>query len=195
MGFWRRKANGAYNKQDYPTMRSFSKNQPHEIWQPTVPKWEKDFCAKVGLVSWKKILETKKYIHLYDKVMEWNDSACEEAFKQAKKKFWAKINGFESEIVLPGPDIYIDEVDWDAEIDPGLYLDLERQPEQSDDEERDFKDANGNGWKNNVELGLGIDMIVPSGWGDAEEDFKGADGNGWNNNAELGGIDKIISSG
>ncbi|XP_060967494.1 uncharacterized protein LOC115711123 [Cannabis sativa] len=127
--------------------------------------------------------------------MEWNDSACEEAFKQAKKKFWAKINGFESEIVLPGPDIYIDEVDWDAEIDPELYLDLERQPEQSDDEERDFKDANGNGWKNNVELGLGIDMIVPSGWGDAEEDFKGADGNGWNNNAELGGIDKIISSG
>ncbi|KAF4373649.1 hypothetical protein F8388_025343 [Cannabis sativa] len=169
MGFWRRRANGAYNKQDYHTMRSFSKNQPHGIcsclfslsicvliWQPTVPKWEKDFCAKVGLVSWRKILETKKYIHLYDKVMEWNDSACEEAFKQAKKKFWAKINGFESEIVLPGPDIYIDEVDWDAEIDPELYLDLERQPEQSDDEERDFKDANGNAGRTMLNLALAL---------------------------------------
>jgi hypothetical protein len=68
----------------------------------------------------------KKFLHVHDNVVKWNDSAGEEAFHNAKKRFFAKMHDLPCDISLPNPDLYIDEVDWDSKIDPELFLDLER---------------------------------------------------------------------
>ncbi|KAK8651436.1 hypothetical protein V6N13_141037 [Hibiscus sabdariffa] len=44
-------------------------------WQPTVPSWEMKFCNLVGSVRWRKLLETKRCMKLYDNVVQWKDSA------------------------------------------------------------------------------------------------------------------------
>nr|XP_027186949.1 uncharacterized protein LOC113783901 isoform X1 [Cicer arietinum] len=107
------------------------------IWQPTVPRWEKMFCSSVGSVPWEKLVETKKYMYLYDNVVNWNDSASEEAFDNAKSRFWSEINGLPCDIPLPDPDIYIDDIDWSSTIDPELILDLERDAIVPSDKEND----------------------------------------------------------
>lgn len=101
-------------------------------WRSAVPSWEKEFCRFVGSVPWKKLVEAKRYIHLYDKVLKWNDSAVEEAFHDAKERFWAEINGIPCSIALPDPNLHIDEVDWVSEVDPELLCDLDRWPEALD---------------------------------------------------------------
>ncbi|KAI6673765.1 hypothetical protein NL676_001671 [Syzygium grande] len=70
--------------------------------------------------------KAKRYIRTYDKVLKWNDSTVEEAFPNAKERFWAEINGLPCNISLPDPNIHIDEVDWESEMDPVVFLDLER---------------------------------------------------------------------
>lgn len=102
-------------------------------------------------------------MHIYDRVVQWDDSAGEDAFKNAKSRFWAEINGFTCDLSLPDPDVYIDYVDWDAEVDTDLILDLERGPDPITEEEEHvvILDAlvlsgqySGLGWG--------------TGWGDAE---------------------------
>lgn len=103
-------------------------------------------------------------MYLYENIVQWNDSAGEEAFQNAKNRFWAKINDRPCDISLPDPDIYIDEIDWNSSIDPELILDLEREPKPSDE-------TKGEG----VIVGdpfLLNQPIACTGWGDAEEDFK-----------------------
>ncbi|CAN6485907.1 unnamed protein product [Victoria cruziana] len=87
-------------------------------WKPTVPSWEKEFCARVCFIPWSKVLETKKDMSLYANVVEWDDSAGEEAFTNAKKRFWAEINDLPCDVSLPDPDIYIDRIDWDSIAEP-----------------------------------------------------------------------------
>ncbi|XP_047318172.1 uncharacterized protein LOC124921543 [Impatiens glandulifera] len=141
--------------------RSFNDRKPPiGNWQPTVPLWEKKFCNVIGSVSWEKILDTKKYFHLYENVINWNDSAAEEAFHNAKKRFWAKINDLPCDLSPPDPDIYIDTVDWNSEIDPQLLLDLEREYVVPDEQEK--------------EVVVIIDQdncqyYSPDGWGDMDD--------------------------
>lgn len=106
--------------------RSLARKPPLGSWQPAVPSWEKQFCKLVGSVPWHRLVEAKKYLHIHDKVVKWNDSAVEEAFHNAKERYWAEINGLPCSISLPDPNIHIDEVDWESKVDPELLLDLER---------------------------------------------------------------------
>ncbi|CAL5420760.1 unnamed protein product [Camellia sinensis] len=148
--------------------RSQNRKPPIGNWQPTVPSWEKKFCTVVGSVPWRKIVETKKCIHLYDNVLKWNDSAGEEAFHNAKNRFWAEINGFPCDISLPNPDIHIDKIDWNSNIDPELLLDLEREFVVPDDQEKR---------EQVVIIGEPLvpsESFSPAGWGDAEVDVKKA---------------------
>ncbi|XP_062004415.1 uncharacterized protein LOC133721740 [Rosa rugosa] len=139
--------------------------QHDDSWQFSVPSWEKKFCTSVGSVPWKKLLDTKRCMYLYENIVQWNDSAGEEAFQNAKNRFWAKINGLPCNISLPDPDIYIDEIDWNSSIDPELILDLEREPKPSDDETK------GEGVIVGHPLLLNQSFSC-TGWGDAEDDFK-----------------------
>ena len=75
-----------------------------------MPPWEKSFCACVS-VPWEKVINTKRYMHHAD-VLNWNDSAGEEAFLNGKHRFWEDINGIPCSIVLPDPDIYNDAIGW-----------------------------------------------------------------------------------
>ncbi|KAF2308140.1 hypothetical protein GH714_035633 [Hevea brasiliensis] len=53
------------------------------------------------------------------------------------KTGFGKINGLHCDISLPDPDIYIDEIDWNSNIDPELYLDLEREPKYPDEKDKE----------------------------------------------------------
>ncbi|KAK6945228.1 hypothetical protein RJ641_026330 [Dillenia turbinata] len=143
-----------------------NRKPPCGSWQRTVPSWEKEFCFKVGSVPWRKLVETKKIMYLYENVVRWNDSAGEEAFNNAKIRFWADMNGLPCETSLPDPDIYIDKVDWDLEIDPQLILDLECPTDVPDEPTTDENC-----------MFVGNPLVIkydplPSGWGDEEEDLK-----------------------
>ncbi|XWS59067.1 hypothetical protein CRYUN_Cryun08bG0090400 [Craigia yunnanensis] len=158
-----RRQKGEIHHQEMQGTRPHRRKPPLATWQPTVPSWEKKFCSLVGSVPWQKLLETKRFMYLYDNIVQWNDSACEEAFYNAKNRFWAEINGLPCEIRLPDPDSYIDKIDWDSEIDPELLLDLEREPDTPDQ-----KDKN----ENVLILGNSLFMnqsFSCGGWGDAEE--------------------------
>jgi hypothetical protein len=66
---------------------------------------------------------------MHPNVVNWADSAVKEAFDNAKNRFWAEFNGFPCNIPLPDPNIYIDDVDWNAPVDNELYLDLDKEAE------------------------------------------------------------------
>ncbi|GAV81563.1 hypothetical protein CFOL_v3_25017 [Cephalotus follicularis] len=165
MGSWRRQK-GEIHYHAVQGTRSHNKKPPQASWQPTVPSWEKKFCSSIGSVPWRKLLETKSSMYLYDNVVQWNDSAGEEAFHNAKNRFWAEINGLHCDISLPDPDIYIDEIDWNSGIDPELLLDLDREPNVPDVMDNDEK----------VVLLENTLLLDPSfsctGWGDVEEEFQ-----------------------
>ncbi|XP_014500269.1 uncharacterized protein LOC106761253 [Vigna radiata var. radiata] len=96
-----------------------------EYWQDGIPVWEKKYCTTVGLVPWQKIVDSKTLICCHSNVSEWNDSAAEEAFKNAKKRYWAKINSLSCDISLPDPDTYTDQIDWNPSIDPDLIKEID----------------------------------------------------------------------
>lgn len=104
-------------------------------------------------------------MYLYDNVVQWNDSAGEEAFNNAKNRYWAEINGLPCNISLPDPDTYIDEIDWSSDVDPELILDLDREPKDLD--QRNKEDEG-------VILGslLLNQPFSCTGWGDAEEEVQ-----------------------
>ncbi|KAM7530038.1 hypothetical protein LguiB_033448 [Lonicera macranthoides] len=164
MSNWRRQKGDLYNP-EFTTRSSDNKKPPLGNRQPTVPSWEKKFCKSVGCVPWYKIMEMKRYFHLYDNVVHWNDSAGEEAFQNAKNRFYAKIHSLPCDISLPDPDIYIDEIDWNSQIDPELLLDLDREP------------IILNGEKHYAGIVI-LDSLLKdqgfssSGWGDCEEKVK-----------------------
>ncbi|XP_077242554.1 uncharacterized protein LOC143883075 [Tasmannia lanceolata] len=147
--------------QRYPP-RSQIRRPPQGCWQPTVTSWEKKFCSSVCSISWKQLCETKDLMSYYENIAQWNDSSGEEAFHNAKARFWAEINGLPCDISLPNPDIYIDEIDWNSNIDPELLLDLDKKPLAPSDEEKNEK----LGWD---PFNLSNFPIPCTGWGDDED--------------------------
>ncbi|XP_047967364.1 uncharacterized protein LOC125211554 [Salvia hispanica] len=148
--------------------RSQSKKPPRGYWQPKIPAWEKEFCKVVGSMDWETLLQMKRFMHLYDKVMEWNDSAGEEAFSNAKKRYWANKNGLSCHVSLPDPDLYIDKINWDSDNDPELLLpdvvSLAASPQTEEDQYHDpvviFGDS-----------AIPDNVFATVGWGDWEENF------------------------
>lgn len=125
------------------------------VWKQTVPAWEKQFCKVIGSMDWETFLHLKKYVNMYDNVMKWDDSAGEEAFSIAKKRFWAQMHGYSCDhLPLPDPDLCIDQL-----IHPELIADLEAEPVEEDhDPVVIFGDA------------LYADHpLPPMGWGDEDE--------------------------
>lgn len=104
----------------------------------------------------------KKFIHLYENVLNWNDSAGRDAFSDAKRRFWAEINGLPCDISLPDPDLYIDSIDWDSRIDPEQLLD---PIVITEDEDHDPVVIFGDSLLPN-------ETYSQAGWGDDEDNFK-----------------------
>lgn len=136
-------------------------------WQQSVPSWEKKFCASVGSVPWRKLLETKKFIHLYDNIIKWNDSAGKEAFENAKYNFYANIYNLPCDNLLPDPDIYIDKINWDSnEVDQNLILDLESDSVPDSNSKEEQVVIFGSSFPPSYQ------SFSPYGWGDSDDDKK-----------------------
>ncbi|KAI3446517.1 hypothetical protein Pfo_003182 [Paulownia fortunei] len=145
---------------------SQNRKPPRGCWQLAVPSWEKEFCKVVGSLEWGTLLQMKKFMHLYDNVIKWNDSAGEEAFCNAKKRYWAEINGVSCDIPLPDPDLYIEKINWDSEIDPELLPDLEwKLVIPNREEDHDPVVIFGDSLMPNQ-------AFSPTGWGDVEENLE-----------------------
>lgn len=78
-------------------------------------------------VPWQKVVTAKKYLYCHENVVKWDDSAGEEAFHNAKRRYWEKINGLPCETPPPDQAMYIDEIDWKPNIDARLISDLDRE--------------------------------------------------------------------
>ncbi|KAL8252822.1 hypothetical protein R6Q59_036515 [Mikania micrantha] len=143
-------------------------------WQQKIPYWEKRFVSSVGSLSWKKFLKTKEFTHLYDNIIKWDDSAAEAAFKIAKDQFYAKFHDLPSDVEPHNPDLYIDKIDWNTQVDHRLMQDLESEsinPDAADlhDPVVIFGDVLPDPYKN----------FSPYGWGDGDDTIR-EDPNGIN---------------
>lgn len=58
-------------------------------------------------------------------MLNWDGSAAKEALQNAKERFWALINDLPCDNPLPDPDLYIDEIDWNPQMDPELMAELD----------------------------------------------------------------------
>ncbi|KAI4300833.1 hypothetical protein L6164_034165 [Bauhinia variegata] len=161
--------------------RSFNRRPAFDTWRLTVPAWEKRFCASVGRVPWGKIVDAQRcMLYLYDNVVKWDDSAGREAFDNAKKRYWAEINGLPCNISLPDPHIYIEDVDWSSSIDQELVEDLDKERKFASDSEKERDSPSEEVKEEKVEV-LGNSLlsnqnIIPTGWGDSEDGWGDAEG-------------------
>ncbi|XP_062207144.1 uncharacterized protein LOC133908933 isoform X2 [Phragmites australis] len=127
----------------------------------SVPLWEKKFCTDVCAIPWGKLCETKRLMSLYKSVVDWDDSAAFEAFKDAKARFCALYHGQPCDIPLPDPNMYIDMVNPDEHVDPELVADLERS--------RRPVPRKDNAVPDDWDSFIFTDKPVPvTGWGDTE---------------------------
>ncbi|CAI8596071.1 unnamed protein product [Vicia faba] len=113
-----------------------------------IPLWEKKYCTLSGCVAWQKIVDSKKLIYCHQNVFDWMDSGAEEAFQNAKKQYWAKINNLPCDISLPDPDAYIEKVDWNPCIDPELIKEIDNAHFSIPDEEEQDEEEQENAIKN-----------------------------------------------
>ncbi|XP_050386327.1 uncharacterized protein LOC126802703 [Argentina anserina] len=122
-----------------PTPLPFHPQPPSlsEFRRDGIPQWEKEYCTLIGSIPWWKIVEAKNQMYSSSNVLNWDDSAGEEAFQNAKSCFWADINSLQCDISLPAPDIYIDEIDWNPVIDPDIMKEVDREYFCPDDEGND----------------------------------------------------------
>ncbi|KAL2507754.1 uncharacterized protein Fot_31401 [Forsythia ovata] len=109
-----------------PAEKVKTKGRPSS--KPAVPLWEKEFCKVVGSLDWKIFSCKKKFVHLYDNVMIWDDSESKDAFQNTKTRFWSEKHGVLCDIPLPDPDLYIDKIYCDLENDIKLRFDLDINP-------------------------------------------------------------------
>ncbi|MFS7977923.1 hypothetical protein Hanom_Chr10g00909681 [Helianthus anomalus] len=127
---WRRKGDKC-NQEVTRTKFNYHNRKPpvggNSNWHPNVPFWEKRFVSLVGSFSWRKFLEAKEFTYLYDNVMKWDDHAGEVAFRTAKETFFAKFHGLPCDEQFHDPDMYIDKIDWNAQVDHNLIQDLESE--------------------------------------------------------------------
>ena len=100
-------------------------------------------------------------MYMYPTIVEWNDSEGEEAFQNAKARYWAEINRLPCPVPLPDPDMYIDNVDYNAALDPEMVEDLYKQPPPSQDE-----GEKGIVWDS---FQFTTETVPVTGWGDEED--------------------------
>ena len=82
-----------------------------------VPAWEREFTEKIGGFAWERFVMAKKRVYSNTKIMEWDDSAAEKAFLDAKNRFWCEYNYLRSDEFLYDSYVYIDNnLDWHSRI-------------------------------------------------------------------------------
>ncbi|CAN0917198.1 hypothetical protein LINGRAHAP2_LOCUS30139 [Linum grandiflorum] len=142
MGNWRNHPSRRrfYNQDRRPTKSYYDPQPPsyQEYVNDGVPLWEKEFCYNVGGVPWHRVVDAKDFSFCQSQILKWDDSAGEEAFHNAKTRYWAVINDLPCDIPRPNPDECIDEIDWNPYIDPELIRELEQEYFAPDEDESNY---------------------------------------------------------
>lgn len=133
--------------------------------QHNISSWEKRFVT--SSIPWKQFLEAKKYAYLYNNVLNWDDSAAEEAFKIAKEAFYANLHGIPYDVKSHDPDCYNNKIDWNSQENNDLIRDFESESVVEDIDSNHepvviFGDALPDPYKD----------YAPYGWGDADDKVK-----------------------
>ncbi|PWA58617.1 hypothetical protein CTI12_AA398080 [Artemisia annua] len=146
--------------------------------QHNIPSWEKRFVT--SSIPWKQFLEAKKYTYLYNNILNWEDSAAEEAFKTAKDAFYANLQGIPYDVKSHDPDCYNNKIDWNSQENNDLIRDFESEHVVQDIDSNHepvviFGDALPDPYKNYAPYGWGdADDKVKGSWGDADYKVKGS---------------------
>ncbi|KAK1357837.1 hypothetical protein POM88_051093 [Heracleum sosnowskyi] len=118
-----------------PPIHYYHKVDHQAILEKSELPLEEKFCL-LGGISWHSVLAAQKYIDCHhENVLKWDDSGAKDALYDAHERFVAMINSLPCEHPLPDPDMYIDNIDWNAEIDPGLIADMEKENRYPDEAE------------------------------------------------------------
>ncbi|MFQ6644756.1 hypothetical protein Gotur_019649 [Gossypium turneri] len=133
---------GSYCQRGNNRQLSYSRQRTTHPKPEPLPTWEKTFCIEVGAMPWERFVELKKNLYEHDKVFEWDDSASLTAFQEAKQRFWEIYHGFPCENKLPSnaADLYIEDVDWNFEIDPKLFSKIKSLTDDEDGEKHNVKE-------------------------------------------------------
>ena len=82
----------------------------------------------------------KENTRFYYEILNWDDSAGEKAFYDAKNKFCVDFRNLHFDnLELPNPDLYIDEIDRHSKIDSNLLEELEFALQMKNKEQIWFK--------------------------------------------------------
>ncbi|XP_060168929.1 uncharacterized protein LOC132599644 [Lycium barbarum] len=134
------------------------------VWTSAIPAWEKEFCLKIGSFTWDNFLNCKNYTYHFENILNWNDLAAEEAFQHPKNRFYVEFHNFPFvETFKLDPNLYIEEIDWNSEIDPELLEELElalMQEEQGEGDENLIPSYLRRTYD------IPIEEIIPTGWDD-----------------------------
>ncbi|CAI9103144.1 OLC1v1001588C1 [Oldenlandia corymbosa var. corymbosa] len=122
------------------------------------------------------VAELDKCVRLYHKVLKWDDSAAEEAFQNVQQRILEeKIYGHQrSDLMILSPD---DPIDWDAEVDPELFDELDQVDRDSEIDPElllDDLDEYGDSF---LDTGKSIEPVVI--FGDEFRSEKGFSNDGW----------------
>ncbi|XP_051143610.1 uncharacterized protein LOC127260020 [Andrographis paniculata] len=133
---------------------TFRKPNSHMVWVPAVPKWEKDFCRKVGQFEWRNFVEAKNNA-ISLAVDLWDDSAAGDAFLAAKSSYYARHCGGAADQATPqNPNLYIDEIVWEEPRGDG----------DGDDGDEDFLRYNDEECIAGKICEIPVEEIKPVGW-------------------------------
>ncbi|PWA93330.1 hypothetical protein CTI12_AA072120 [Artemisia annua] len=176
---WRRKGNQEFGRRK----SHYHKRKPpasggNSNGQHNVSSWEERFVT--SSIPWKQFLEAKKYAYLYNNVLNWEDSAAEEAFKTAKDAFYANLQGIPYDVKSHDPDCYNNKIDWNSQENNDLIRDFESEHVVEDIDSNHepvviFGDALPDPYKNYAPYGWGdADDKVKGSWGDADDKVKGS---------------------
>ncbi|MFQ6657570.1 hypothetical protein Gotur_027887 [Gossypium turneri] len=95
---------------------------------------------RFGLVRFASIVDDKRAISKLNgfyKVFKWDDSAGLKAFREPKQRFWEYYHRFPCTNKLPSnaTDMYINDIDWNSEIDSKLFLEIKSISDDEEEEE------------------------------------------------------------
>ncbi|KAG8481799.1 hypothetical protein CXB51_026422 [Gossypium anomalum] len=107
-------------------------------------------------MPWETKIELKKNLYEHNKVFECDDS-------EAKQRFWEVYHSFPCENKLSSnpADLYINDADWNSEIDPELFSEIKALTNDEDGEKDNDKEMD---W-----FSIPLEEIQATRWDEYEE--------------------------
>ncbi|MBA0748893.1 hypothetical protein Gogos_002871 [Gossypium gossypioides] len=112
---------------------SYSRQRTTHPKLEPLPAWEKTFCIEVGAMPWERSVESKKNLYEHDK----------------------------NKLPSNAADLYIDDVDWNSEIDRELFSEIKSLTDDEDGEKDNAKEMD---WFSSP-----LEEIQATGWNEFEE--------------------------